>query len=178
MTTRRRAIEPQTAQRLTVLAVTGALLVAGVALANTAGGSDNTASMQVIRTERVLETASPTAEPVSSTTPGTGLFTPGQTARPLDPPTPPAEPAAVPDRVAPAQKSTPPVRGGKTAKPEKPKPDAEAPKDSDGDDHDDHETVKPPVRDEDDDDDSDSDAPKTNDGKSDGSERQVRRQGE
>lgn len=172
MTTRRRGIEPRSAQRITVMAVTGALLMAGVALANTAGGADATSSVQVIRTTRTLETPSPTPDAVRSQTPDTGLTAPGQTARPLDPSAQPEEPSPTPGRMAPAPKSTLSDRGGESGKP---KSDAGAPKDDGSGEADDHETVKPPVRDEDDEEGSDSDVPKTND---DDSERKVQRQGE
>lgn len=175
MTTRHRGIGPRSAQRITVVAVTGALLLTGVALANTAGGSDTVSSVQAIRTERILETAVPTAGAVTSPTPHIGLLTPGQTARPLNPATPPQGSAPTPGRVTSAPKNAAPDRAGK---PGRPKPVAEAPKDRDGDDDDGHETVKPPVRDEDEDDDSDSRTPEVNDDTSDESERKVRRQRE
>lgn len=175
MTTRRRGIEPRSAQRITVIAVTCALLMAGVALANTAGGADTTSSVQVIRTARALETPSPTPNAARPQAPGPGLLAPGQTARPLDPPTPPEEPAPTPGRVAPAPTSAPQDQGGRSGKP---KPRAEVPKDPRGDDADGHETVKPPVRDEDDEDDSDPDAPKTNENAPDESKGKVQRRRE
>lgn len=171
MTTERRPTDPQTAQRLTVLAVTGALLVTGAVLANTAGGSGTVSPVLAIHTERVLEATAPADGTVPSPTPG--LSAPGQTALPLDIPTVAEEPATTRGGSAPSQKNSRPARDRKATKSEKPKRDAEKPEDRDRKESDDHETIRPPVRDED-----DSDAPKIKNGKSDRPEPKVAPQGE